>query len=297
MLSLIPSSPLGMAAVTIDRTGMVMAHVLPGLRKRPRLAFLEREEGDDPAALQRLARRARLGKTPCVRLLLPGDYLLLTAETPAVPPEERPSAMKWQIKDRLPHPLEEMVVESFPLPESTPATPSIMGAVAAHRPLIQDHALLFRKAGLRLDVVDVPELAVLNLLNLLDESRTGMLLLHQDPHGALILVVRDGWLHLWRRLDGEAWRSDAPHERLALEIQRTLDYDEHRFRRPPITTLMVSGANAEMEPISPLADRLGLRVRPLPVRESFALDGPVSEALLRQHAPLLGAALRFTVDA
>lgn len=289
--SVVPGS--GVAALTRDRGGFLLARLQPKFRKRPRLVFLEREEGEDAAALQRLVRRARIGRIPCVFLLPPSDYLILTTDAPPVPVPEQAAALRWQIKDRLPYPLEEAVVEPFSLPEGSGGAPQ-MGAVATHRHTVRETAQLLRRAGARLAVIDVPELAWLNLLPLLDDPAQGIALLHLEPEGGVLaMVAREGRLYVSRRIEAPGWASPSRLERLAQEVQRTLDYCEHRFRLPQVAELLVCGAAPDLAALPhALADRLGVRARLLPITECFAVECAADPFLLLRHLPLLGAALR-----
>jgi len=167
------------------------------------------------------------------------DYELHLLEAPAVEPDELSDALRFRIRDIISRPLNEVVVQGFPLPaDAYRGRMDMAFTVVVEREVIQKVVSWCRRQELQLELITVPELSLLNLLaEYGPEGSVGVLRL--DAEGGMIYLYREGALYIARRLHlgVEALRnfqamgpgdmtlaSEGQVAALALELQRSLDF-------------------------------------------------------------------------
>jgi MSHA biogenesis protein MshI len=173
----------------------------------------------------------------------------------------------------------------------------MMYAVTAKAEAVKREIERVESAGLKLDVVDIPELSLRNIATLLEAEQRGAALLYLSERRSTLLLVRQGVLYLARYIEtGVATLAEAGELRpelvagLALEIRRSLDYFESHYEQTSIQQLHVTGLEpADREGI---ARELGLAVREVDIATLFETDEVLSPELQRLVLPAIGAALR-----
>lgn len=274
--------------------------------------FLPAPTGEVCAVLTSQISRLRLVRHRCVGILTGDDYSLLQIEPPAVPPEEWREAVRWQIRDLIDYPLDEAVVDVFSVPtDARPGRQAIAYAVAAPRQVVREAANCLAAARLKIAAIDIPELAVRNLVRLLPGEERGLAFLYLGRHGGGLVIARDGHLYLSRRLNigTDSLRELAPVatgedlidlssrfndllDSVILEVQRSLDFYESNFALPPIANLMLAPMEADLPQVLPyLQQYLGVKVAALDLGALFdlpALTPPVQARCLTA----IGGALR-----
>lgn len=251
------------------------------------------------AALAGLVERHRLAGLPAVGVLDPADYSLMQVEAPEVQADELRAAIRWRIKDLLPYPLEEAVVDVFAFPPSPQrARGRHVCAVSAPAASVQGCLDLLRSAGLEPAAVDIAELALRNAASRLPGVADGVALLALGERRSLVLVLKEGDLYLARTVEvgrGQvagataAGEVDREQEALMLELQRSLDYFVSFFGQAPVTRLLVHPAREDEPLLAFLNESLGLEARPLAL-EALTGAGPDPRCLAA-----MGAALREDV--
>jgi MSHA biogenesis protein MshI len=239
-------------------------------------------------------------------LLRAHEYQILQIEAPAVEPAEVRSAARWQIQDLIDFPADEAALDCLQLPAAPAGQQRAkLLAVVARQALVQQNVTQWRSAGLALNVIDIPELALRNLAVLasgaqacafvhigLDE--THLILLWQEE----LCVSRQlafGGLQL-RALDD--FPRGAQLERLGLEIQRTVDAFGRQFSAAHLTQLWVSAVHDVEDITRLLADQLSMQVQAYRLADWIDLDPGVQPMDLDQrvdHTLAIGAALREEV--
>src|SRR5690606_10297963 len=112
---------------------------------------------------------------------------------PDVRPEELRSAVRWRIKDLLGFHIDDAIIDVFEIPDQRHQHRNrMMYVVAAKANAVQSRAEFLANAGLTIDVVDIPEMALRNLAMLLDEEQQGIALLHLDDTRGVITLSRQG---------------------------------------------------------------------------------------------------------
>ena len=225
-----------------------LSHVLVEGRLRPEVLLCEsfRKEGDDIHTLKRLRRELDLDRYQCTTLLKARDYQLLPVDAPNVPAAEAKQAVRWTIRDMIDYPVETAAVDALRVPGGGAGRAEQMLVVAARNELIAATVQPFHAAAIDLQVIDIPELAQRNVAKLLETGGRGLALLHFDAGGALLTFSCDGELYQARRLDVSSQDFEAEsgidelHDRVALELQRSLDHFDRQFRNVAVAQVVVA---------------------------------------------------------
>jgi len=284
--------------VFVTADGVAAAQVAARGAGKPRLerVIYEKLGANDPFArvLSRLTDR----RAPAVSVLDPAGYRLLLVEAPDVPADELRAAVRWRVKDLIDFHIDDAVIDVFEMPRHARGGPHrMMYAVTAKTDLVQREIERIEGAGLKLDVVDIPELSLRNVATLLEADERSAALLYLGERRSTLLLVRQGVLYLARHVEtGVATLAEAGEVRpelvagLALEVRRSLDYFESHYEQTSIPQLHVSGLEeADREQI---ARELGIAVRDVDLQVLFDMDDALSPELQRLCMPAIGAALR-----
>jgi len=211
------------------------------------------------------------------------------------------AAIRWRVKDLIDFHIDDAVIDVFDVPnQRVSGANKMMYAVVAKSSTVRRQVDLLAGAGLNLDVIDIPELALRNIAALLPEDVAGVALLYLTARGGLITITRQTTLYLSRRIDlgyevlGGDLDSAAPRlDRIVVEIQRSLDYYESHFSQPPVTNVIIAplpGPIAGMDEY--LSQQLGIAVRLLDLNTLIDMDTPLDPGLQSQCLLAIGAALR-----
>ena len=161
----------------------------------------------------------------------------------------------------------------------------------------------FESARVRLATVDIPELAQRNVAELFEDANRGLVFLRLDEHGLMLTLTFHGELVAVRRGEmstrqlGEGSEDERAHarEKLALELQRSLDNFDRQYSHIPVSKVVlactppIDGLQAELAassyvPVQELELGALLDLSALPDLR----DAP----LLATHLLAIGAALR-----
>eukprot|EP00825_Cyclidium_porcatum_P034811 TRINITY_DN3653_c0_g2_i1.p4 TRINITY_DN3653_c0_g2~~TRINITY_DN3653_c0_g2_i1.p4 ORF type:complete len:183 (-),score=15.43 TRINITY_DN3653_c0_g2_i1:231-779(-) len=162
---------------------------------------------------------------------------------------------------------------------------------------------VFHQARVPLDSIDIPEMAVRNVASLFEEPNRGLAFLVLNAGESLLTITFGGELYLSRRIevssqalaeaDGE--RRQQMLERLALELQRTLDNFDRQYGFISVSRLLVSSEFDCAATVAALAQNLYLPVQAADLAQVVESNTiPELRTVERQAQSLLaiGAALR-----
>lgn len=299
-------SPVSMAV----QPGFVAAVQLVGASDaRPRLRLAQCQAISAAGSQQKLeamARQIRLRRTGVRVLLDRSEYQLLQIEAPTVPPEELKTAVRWQVKDMLRLPVDEVTLDVAPPPEAPEGGRRAMAYVAAaSNDVVRERMLGFRVFDADVDVIDIPEMAQRNIADRLEEAGRGTAVLSVNGNGCLLTASRAGTLYFTRHfempggLSADAATRSEQLDRLVLDLQRSVDVLEHQYSWLAVSTLWLAPFAHADELLSLLIEHLYLPAREVQLAELFdcsecALPGDAAQqgALF----PALGLALRADED-
>jgi MSHA biogenesis protein MshI len=236
-------------------------------------------------ALTAVVQQYQLQKSPCVAVMARGAYSLIQIDKPDVAENEMRDAVRWQIKDLLDFPAEDAVIELFSAASS--ASPQAAFAVAAAEKKVRYVVDAMRGAELDVRAIDIPELALRNIVAKTAENERGAALLTLWDGNGLITIVHKGELCMARRInlgikeliaaadgDGSFAATSSAGDEIAveisqaqqnilddmvLEIQRSLDYYESSVAHQAVSALLIAPLT---EPVPGLQDYLSSYLAP-----------------------------------
>ena len=254
-------------AVDLRPSALRVAHVARSSPERPRLTLLRSFEraGSDTDDLSRLRRLLQLQHYRCTTTLDAASYQIVQMTAPAVPAAEMNGALRWGVKDALDFPVDDAVIDSFAVPsEGTRAgRTSLVLAVAARRERVASRMDAFHRSGVPLKVIDIAEAAQRNLAALFEQPDRALAFLSFDAGGGLLTVTRNGELYSVRHIDvttaalaetGAA--RDHVFERIALELQRSLDNFDRLFSQHALQRVLLAPHEGCAELVTYLASNL-----------------------------------------
>lgn len=241
----------------------------------------------------------------CSCVLSPRDYNIYLVEAPEVEPDEMRSAVRWKIKDLLDIPIEEAVIDVFPLPEDALRGRSPMVyAVAANKARVEQLIELVDRSGMALDAIDIPEMAMRNLTSTFADDSNGLAFIALKQSGSTMNLSRQGELYLTRRINtpvaADALLSDdweSLRDRLALEIQRSLDYYESQMGQNPISKILMAPRQSDTDTMTAsLTDALAAPIGVIDFADRLPAADGISAELKGACMMVIGAALRVDSD-
>ncbi len=237
---------LGLHADHID-----LVHVKRAASGRPEVALCDsyRREGSETEALSRLRKEFKLDRYRCTTLLHSDDYQMHQIDAPNVPANELKSAVSWKLKDMIEYPIEAATIDvlDIPVDPNAPTRSHQLYAVSASNEVIARCVRPFNDAQVVLDAVDIPYLAQRNVAALFEEPGRGVAMLAIYEHEGILTFTSGGELFLARHIDvtlaqltdADTERRNQVFERIALELQRSLDNFDRAYQYVPISKLLL----------------------------------------------------------
>jgi MSHA biogenesis protein MshI len=289
--------------------GASVVYVSPsttGAKPVVQLCAIRQEQLSSDAGVETLAKALHLKDYRCSLLLSQGDYLMLQVEAPNVPAEELRQAVRWRLKDLIDYPVEQATVDVLDIPSdpNNPGRANFMYAVVAKNELVAERInRLMGKGGIPLKAIDIPEMAQRNVAALLEDAGRGLAMLSFSQTGGLLTFTAGGELYHARHVDTglqqlmtqDEEQQSRIFDRVALELQRSLDNFERQFPHIGINRLLLAPFPAREAFREFTASYLGLKVDAFDLADVFdisAVQGLDDLALQAKLFGALGAALR-----
>lgn len=295
------SGAKGLTALAVVDGGVALAHV-SDVQKKPTLTVCEFIETSSPFSDTRLLRERidvlGLSGSQTVGLLDQGAYQLLLVDAPDVPPEEMAGALRWRVKDLVGFDIEDAIIDYIELPEDAYRGRSRMVyAVVAEQSQTDRLTAWVEEVGLTPAVVDVPELALLNITKHLANEVSGLVVFHLGSPSSSVSLLSEEALYFTRTLSYDVQQTDHnPHQfasSAVLELQRSLDYYESQVGKPPCIKLHVFPLQVgETALMTELRSNLPLDVETLDLSEIVASAQPLDSTLQQRCLLAIAAAFR-----
>jgi MSHA biogenesis protein MshI len=197
-------------------------------------------------------KQKKLKNLPCTVVLDTSYYDLYQLPAPPVEDAELNAALRWRLKDLITYPVADAVIDVFRIPVTAHREAKVYVAAAA-RANIQYAVDLIYKAGLTLQTIDIEQLSLLGIIEKIESQKKGLAVLYMGQHAGSISLYHDNHLFLTRKIDLGLVRVEALHASnteashlleqvyapIILELQRSLDFYESEFAKPPVTRLLV----------------------------------------------------------
>jgi MSHA biogenesis protein MshI len=197
--------------------------------------------GERAAALERMRRAGWFVGAEVYLMLGPAQRQVTVTQRPPVADEELRDALRWQLRDALGYAPEEAVLDPLPVSSSQGAGRAEMIVFASRRSELQAMITDCGKAGIAPVRVSVIDCAQRNLAWHRFEPQKVVALLMPCTGGVLMTVSRGEELILSRAVDIDLGSSDSADaaERIALQIQRTVDVLERRSAETAVGQIVV----------------------------------------------------------
>lgn len=279
----------------------IVARVADGKPVVKGVAFQPAQRPAGAEVLEKIGKELQAASWRCTSLLAAGEYQLLSLEAPAVPREERKTAVSWRLKDMLDFPLADATIDVFDIPSDPNGTArgNSVFAVAARNAAVSRRQALYADCKIGLSVIDIPEMAQRNVAALLEAPGRGLAMLSFDSDGGLLTISHNGELYQARRIDvtvAQLREADASafYDRITLELQRSFDHFDRQFHFISVARLMLVAGGADALH-GYLADNLYMPVELLDLDSVFdfsAVPELRDAGAQARYFQVLGAALR-----
>ncbi len=297
----------GWLTLQLQEDHVDLVHASPGADGRPRVTFFDsfRSEGSPASTLSRLRKELKLDRYHRTTLLPSAHYQLREIDMPGVPEAEVKAAARWRMEELIDYPLASATVEVLRIPgdPAVPGEPAELCAVTARNEDVAACAAPFGAARLPLDAIDILELAQRNIAALFEPADLGVAMLAFHADGGMLTFTCCGEFYASRRIelplarlmDSELEARTAHFARIALEVQRSLNHFERKFKYVPVAKLLVAPLLRDIGLYEYLASNIDKAVEPINLATVMdfsstpELKQPERQA---QYLPLIGAALR-----
>lgn len=253
MMRWIPKGPKhpGWLALRMHEGQVDLVHVRRGVSGRPEVALCDsfKVEGSPAATLAHLRKELKLERYRCTTLLSFADYQLHLLDAPAVPAGELKDAIRWRVKDVIDYPLEQATLDVFRVPDARGSLeqPKTVYVATARNDAVGALVQPFVEARLPLEAVDIPALAQRNLAHLYEQEGRALAMLGLYEECGKLTISAGGELFMTRRIEvtldqllaaDEARRHEL-FDRIALELQRSLDHFDRQYSALPVARLLL----------------------------------------------------------
>jgi MSHA biogenesis protein MshI len=287
--------PATLTGIVPGNEGTAIARVLRSGKQPPALQDCRFDSGELPGPDE-----LKLGSQTCTTLLPVGDYQLLVVDAPEVPVDEMAAAIRWRIQELIDFNIDDAVLDIFDAPPSGPANSKQLYVVVAHSDVVRQRIELLEQAGARLEYIDIPELAMRNIAACLPEDEAGLISLYFSEEQCLITITHNSELYLtrsidigYRELQEESASPQALCNRLALEIQRSMDYYEHNYHQATARHIAVYPVPVTLFGLTDaLQQTLGVSVRMIEVKDIVDCAANPDESHAADCLLAVGSALR-----
>ena len=279
------SKPAGRLCLEVSPFGMSVALLRdesePGEREHCECDSFEGTNLVDLAAeVKAWANDRRVLEAPCRVVPHPSYYSFYFVERPeGIEDADVDAAVKWKVKDLIDEPLENVMIDTFPVPaDAFHGRSEMLYAVAARRALIEEIAVALEDVGMQIEAIDITELVAGNVLRKVDREGRATALLRMRRSDGLINLSEGGNLYVMRHIDTSLTLLASANEEeqfevldeLLLEVQRSLDYFDSqigkgRVRQFYLAPMRVGRGNVQEH----LQNNLGVRIRELDLNEIF----------------------------
>jgi MSHA biogenesis protein MshI len=238
----------GWLSVAIREGRVDLAHLRREADRKPVVLLADSVEkgADDETTLVALKKQMQLDRYRCTALLSHGKYQLIQTDAVAGAPEEAREVVRWKLKDQVEFPVDTAAIDLLPIASDSRAS-QVFAALAPESsiaPLVQ----AFQAAKVPLAAIDLPEISQRNLAGLFEEEGRGLATLIFDEDEGLLTFTQNGELLVVRHVEitarqlmtADDGRRDTLFERIALDVQRSLDNFDRIYSAIPLTNLLVA---------------------------------------------------------
>lgn len=185
------------------------------------------------------------------------EYRILVVPEPPVQEAEIEQSLRWTIAGMIDFPAEEANLAWMRIPtvQELPNRPPQLYVMVTRREWVDRYARLFKDARLALKAIDVRETGQRNLATLASQPGEGIALLRVAPDGIELTISCNGELYLDRFIEEIVFGHGLPDpdaqermlERIALQVQRSLDYIERNLSFIQVRRLLIAPLSRQLD--------------------------------------------------
>lgn len=235
-------------------------------------------------------------------VLIDDSYRLIQLDKPAVEDSEIVQASRWLMKDLIDFPLDDAALDVFYAPPRSNGQQKV-NIVAIRQTILEDIANLVNDAGLVLVQIDISELAIHQLLLKTPEIEKGVCMLYGAGKSARILVSCEGELYLDRKISfdfsvlTQSEPDSAAIEKLALEIQRSIDFYQSQFgKQTPIKIYIDPAFQNSSSLFGTLSQSMAIPTEVFDINVFVRVAKPFDALLQSRCLPAIGAVYNKTIE-
>lgn len=287
------SQAQGLCSIEIGTDGIAVAYVLNS--KVITCAFHPYPQSNNQVkqCLTDLVLQHNLKKTNCCWVLHSSQYHLLIVNTPNVPPSEYKSAVRWQVKNIVSYPLEDVVVDIF-YSEDLEKRHKKIYAVAAQNSFLQSTISIIQECYLKPIAIDICEFAIRNLItNLVPQNQpVGFLNITND--NCLLVIAQFDRLRFVRHIPVGLKKSKIDNgNELTMEIQRSFNYCSVEIKQEvPTKFFMPPSENTDDNIKQNITKNLDKEISILDLQKTLHFTTPIDLATQARCWFAVGGALR-----
>lgn len=241
-------------------------------------------------------------------LLSDPAYQMLLVDVPDVPAAEMDAALRFKTAELISYDLDDASIDVILLPtEAYRGRLRMAFVIAAEKKPLADWAMAMARRGLRIECIDIDQLALRNTaIRTLERNQSGLLFMEADRCRLILLFNQEivlsrqfeiGYSDLGLAADGEQGlelegNTDIQLDSLSLEIRRSFDYYEAQLGLGAISDVALLGWPGDPAIGETLGTKLDTRFSLLHP-EDFIMT-PTDSDWPVELTPALGAAFRET---
>lgn len=219
---------------------------------------------------------------------------IVQIDKPQVPDDEINGALKWQVKDQISIPPEDMIVDFYQSPVVIGGMEKI-NVVCATKSELLPLVETLNQDKCEVSSIIIEEFAFVNLCPNEDDAR--IMVCQQPNEEVILIIVKNRQLYFQRRLRGLAKIAQKSEDELSmtvvdslsLEIQRSTDYYERQLKQAPIKSIeILVPMKNEAFLARKLAENSNLPVNLFTMPEGYSTH--------REYAVCIGATMQHTSE-
>jgi MSHA biogenesis protein MshI len=291
-------------ALTAIRHTEEMTYIAQVLRKehaKPFVNFAEVEINpmQSVADVKKLVQKYTLDQTPVSYVLEYPNYQIVQVEKPKVPDNELKEAIRWSLKDLVTTPVEDITLDIIDIPKNGVDDIAYVYVVFSPNKVIAELSNRLIDANMQLKTIEARMMAQRNIANLLAAPEQGEAMISFSHTGALLTFTHQGEICNARFIELDVNRADS-YEKISLEIQRSLDGFESKFRNVFIKKLLVAPFSVRDSFCNHLREAIYTKIETFELEDIFDFSPKIDLGDMSRQASffdVLGAALREEVPA
>lgn len=249
------------------------------------------------SALANIILEYELKNINCNIVLSPNFYRILLVNTPSVSPEEYRSAVRWQIKEMIDYPVEDIVVDIFAPTGLVESESKKLYVIVAQSSFLQNLVDILSRNQVPTAAIDIHEFAIRNLIAKTPYANEAVIFLQFESDECLLLVFENQKVNFVRRIPigFNRLQTSTDTADITAEIQRSLNYYNSELKQAVPNKIILGPVATEKIPLMNAAvTSLAEEINILDINKIISYFEPLTPEIQERCYVALGGALRST---